>query len=48
MRPNRFLHAGCITLAFPKSHQWIAAGTSHFDLPGRAEVYGRIRRWLAA
>jgi len=36
------------TLAFPKSHQWIAGGTSHFDLLGRAAVYGRIRKWLAA
>ena len=35
------------TLAFPKSHQWIAADTSHFDLLGRADVYGRIRKWLA-
>jgi hypothetical protein len=36
------------TLAFPKSHQWIAADTSHFDLLGRAAVYRRIRKWLAA
>ena len=35
-------------LAFPKSHQWIAGDTSHFDLLGRAAVYGRIRKWLAA
>lgn len=36
------------TLAFPKSQQWIAADTSHFDLLGRAAVYDPIRRWLAA
>ena len=36
------------TLVFPASHQWVAAETSHFDLLSRAEVYGRIRNWLAA
>ena len=36
------------TLAFPKSRQWIAGDTSHFDLLSRVEVYGRMRKWLAA
>lgn len=34
-------------LAFPASHRWIAYGTSHFALLHRADVYARIREWLA-
>jgi pimeloyl-ACP methyl ester carboxylesterase len=35
-------------LAFPPERQWIARGTTHLDLMGRAEVYARLREWLAA
>jgi hypothetical protein len=34
-------------LALPESHQWIAPGTSHFDLLDRPHVYERIHTWLA-
>jgi pimeloyl-ACP methyl ester carboxylesterase len=37
-----------MTLGFPEAHQWIAFGTGHLDLLGRAEVYATLRRWLAA
>jgi hypothetical protein len=36
-----------MTLGFPEAHQWIAFGTGHLDLLGRAEVYATLRRWLA-
>lgn len=35
------------TLAFPPSRQWIAFGSHHLDLLSRAEVYDKIRGWLA-
>lgn len=35
-----------LTLAFPRSHQWIACDRGHFDLLSCPEVYGRIREWL--
>jgi len=34
-------------LAFPEAQTWIGHGLGHFDLLGRAEVYERLRRWLA-
>jgi hypothetical protein len=37
-----------LTLGFPEAHQWIAHGTGHFDLLGRAEVYAKIRSWLSS
>jgi len=37
-----------LTLAFPEGHRWIAYGTGHFDLLGRAEVYATIRSWLSS
>jgi hypothetical protein len=33
-------------LAFPRSRQWTATGTSHLGLLCSSEVYERIRRWL--
>jgi len=36
------------TLQFEPSRQWIACGMGHFDLLSRAEVYDKIRDWLAA
>lgn len=35
-----------LRLAFPRSHQWTARGTSHFGLLLPGEVYQRIRAWL--
>ena len=35
-------------LAFPPERQWIARKTTHLDLMGRAQVYARLREWLAA
>jgi len=37
-----------LTLGFAKERQWIAAGTGHFDLLGRPEVYATIRTWLGS
>jgi hypothetical protein len=34
------------TLVFPPSGTWIARGAGHFDLPGRTDVYERVREWL--
>lgn len=34
-------------LLFPKSRQWVAYGIHHLDLVSRAEVYEKIRDWLA-
>jgi pimeloyl-ACP methyl ester carboxylesterase len=34
-------------LAFPESNQWIAEGIGHLELLGNAEVYARLRGWLA-
>jgi pimeloyl-ACP methyl ester carboxylesterase len=36
-----------MTLAFPEAHQWIALGTNHLDLLNRAEVYAKLREWIA-
>jgi len=36
-----------LTLAFPAAHQWTAYGANHLDLLSRADVYERIREWLA-
>jgi hypothetical protein len=36
-----------LSLAFPKSRQWIAFGIHHLDLLSRVEVYEKMRRWLA-
>jgi pimeloyl-ACP methyl ester carboxylesterase len=33
-------------LAFPRSHQWTAKGTSHLGLLCSGQVYGRIRGWF--
>ncbi len=33
-------------LAFPRAHQWTAAGTSHLGLLNSGQVYERIRGWL--
>jgi pimeloyl-ACP methyl ester carboxylesterase len=37
-----------LALPFDESRQWVAHGTNHLDLLGRAGVYARIRRWMAA
>lgn len=34
-------------LAFPPEHAWVARGTGHLDLLSDAEVYAKIRGWLA-
>ena len=36
-----------LALAFPKSHQWVAAGAAHLDLLDRADVYRKLRTWLS-
>ena len=36
------------SLAFPDDQRWIAHECGHFDLLSRAEVYARVREWLAA
>jgi hypothetical protein len=36
------------TLAFAPNRQWIARGTTHFDLLARGEVYAQLRKWLAS
>ncbi|HYD96987.1 MAG TPA: alpha/beta hydrolase [Noviherbaspirillum sp.] len=35
-------------LAFPTSHTWVAEGVGHLDLLCNAQVYARLRDWLAA
>jgi pimeloyl-ACP methyl ester carboxylesterase len=35
-----------MTLRFPESRQWVAAGMSHLDLLSRPEVYRVILHWL--
>jgi hypothetical protein len=35
------------TLAVPPERQWVARGTGHLDLLGRAEVYRQLHRWFA-
>lgn len=35
-----------LRLTFPRSHQWIARGTSHFGLLAPGPVYERIRGWF--
>ena len=35
-----------MTLGFPQSRQWVAAGMSHVDLLSHREVYGVISHWL--
>ena len=37
-----------LALQFDESRQWVAYGTSHFDLLNRREVYAQIKQWLAA
>ncbi|MGZ6143695.1 MAG: esterase/lipase family protein, partial [Myxococcales bacterium] len=37
-----------LTLEFPEEHRWIGFGMGHFDLLERAEVYEKLRSWLAA
>jgi pimeloyl-ACP methyl ester carboxylesterase len=36
-----------LTLAFPPEHQWVCPRAGHLDLLDRAEVYERLRGWLA-
>ena len=36
-----------LTLAFPKSRQWVGYGMSHFDLLNDPAVYEQIKQWLA-
>ena len=36
-----------MTLALPRSGRFVAFGTGHIDLLDRAEVYARMRDWLA-
>jgi hypothetical protein len=43
---GRHLH-GRRSLAFPRSHQWVAYGVHHLDLLSSREVYQRIRSWLS-
>ncbi len=38
---------GSVDLGVPADRQWIGFGIGHFDLLCRAEVYERIRSWLA-
>ena len=38
---------GSVDLGVPAERQWVGFGIGHFDLLGRAEVYERIRSWLA-
>jgi len=35
-----------LELAFPRSHQWTAQGTSHLGLLSQSHVYERIRGWF--
>ncbi len=35
------------TLAVPPERQWVARGTGHLDLLGRAEVYRQLHKWFA-
>jgi pimeloyl-ACP methyl ester carboxylesterase len=35
------------TLAVPPERQWVARGTGHLDLLGRAEVYRQLHRWFS-
>jgi pimeloyl-ACP methyl ester carboxylesterase len=34
-------------LGLPEARSWVGYGMAHFDLLDRAEVYERIRRWIA-
>jgi hypothetical protein len=36
-----------LSLPFPDSRQWVGTGLNHLDLLDRAEVYERIRTWMA-
>jgi hypothetical protein len=40
-------HDPAHSLAIPEQQQWIAHQCSHFDLLSRADVYARLREWLA-
>ena len=40
-------HNPDLSLAISPSHQWLAHECSHFDLLSRADVYARLREWLA-
>ena len=37
-----------LTMPFPESRQWVGHGMNHFDLLSHAEVYDKIRQWLAS
>lgn len=34
-------------LAFPPERQWVGYGMNHLDLLSRAEVYAKLKKWLA-
>lgn len=36
-----------LTLAFPEDHRWIAFGAAHLDLLSSADVYAKLKDWLA-
>jgi hypothetical protein len=35
------------TLSFPAERQWVGYGMNHLDLLSRAEVYAKLKEWLA-
>ena len=37
-----------LALRFDEARRWVSSGTSHLDLLCRAEVYVKIKRWLAS
>ena len=37
-----------LALRFDESRRWVSSGTGHLDLLCRAEVYAKIKRWLAS
>ena len=38
---------GSLELGIPEHHKWVGFGMGHFDLLSRADVYEKIRSWLA-
>lgn len=43
------LHADpSLAMGIPSERRWTAYGTGHMDLLGRADVYERVRAWLAS